>query len=60
VLEIKANGYIIENYEKLNNGDGLYFQNEAGEVKMRAQINIIFNNIVIPNTFKPLAIGTEI
>lgn len=59
VLEIKANGYIIENYEKLNNGDGLYFQNEAGEAD-GAQINIIFNNIVIPNTFKPLAIGTEI
>jgi len=59
VLEIKANGYIIENYEKLNNGDGLYFQNEVGEAD-GAQINIIFNNIVIPNTFKPLAIGTEI
>ncbi|MFY7826893.1 MAG: peptidase U32 family protein [Flectobacillus sp.] len=59
VLEIKANGYVIENYEKLNNGDGLYFQNEAGEAD-GAQINIIFNNIVIPNTFKPLAIGTEI
>jgi putative protease len=59
VLEIKSNGYIIENYEKLNNGDGLYFQNEAGEAD-GAQINIIFNNIVIPNTFKPLAIGTEI
>jgi putative protease len=59
VLEIKANGYIIENYEILNNGDGLYFVNENGEAD-GAQINIIFNNIVIPNTFKPLAIGTEI
>lgn len=59
VLEIKANGYVIENYEQLNNGDGLYFVNENGEAD-GAQINIIFNNIVIPNTFKPLAIGTEI
>lgn len=59
VLEIKANGYIIENYEKLNNGDGLYFINADGEAD-GAQINIIFNNIVIPNTFKPLPVGTLI
>ena len=59
VLELKANGYIIENSDKLNNGDGLYFINEAGEAD-GAQINIIINNIVVPNTFKPLAIGTEI
>lgn len=59
VLEIKANGYVIENYELLNNGDGLYFVNENGEAD-GAQINIIFNNLVIPNTFKPLAIGTDI
>lgn len=30
VLEIKANGYLIENAELLNNGDGLYFINEEG------------------------------
>ena len=24
LLEVKANGYVIENYEKLNNADGLY------------------------------------
>ena len=59
VLEIKANGYIIENYEKLNNGDGLFFINANGEAD-GAQINIIFNNIVIPNTFKPLPVGTLI
>jgi len=59
VLEIKANGYVIENYELLNNGDGLYFVNENGEAD-GAQINIMFNNIAIPNTFKPLAVGTEI
>ena len=59
VLELKANGYVIENSDTLNNGDGLYFINEAGEAD-GAQINIIINNIVVPNTFKPLAIGTEI
>jgi collagenase-like PrtC family protease len=31
LIETKANGYIIENYEKLNNGDGLYFLNENNE-----------------------------
>jgi len=59
VLELKANGYVIENSDKLNNGDGLYFINEAGEAD-GAQINIIINNIVVPNTFKPLTIGTDI
>lgn len=59
VLELKANGYVIENSDKLNNGDGLYFINEAGEAD-GAQINIIINNIVVPNSFKPLTIGTDI
>ena len=59
LIEIKANGYVIENYEKLNNGDGLYFINEQGEAD-GTQVNIIINNIVVPNTFKPLAIGTMI
>jgi 23S rRNA 5-hydroxycytidine C2501 synthase len=59
LIEIKANGYVIENYEKLNNGDGLYFLNEQGEAD-GAQVNIIINNIAVPNTFKSIAIGTEI
>lgn len=59
VLELKANGYIIENYEMLNNGDGLFFINAEGEAD-GTQINVIFNNLVIPNTFKPLPIGTVI
>ena len=59
LLEVKANGYVIENYETLNNGDGLYFINENGEPD-GAQINIIINNIVVPNTFKPLKPGTVI
>jgi 23S rRNA 5-hydroxycytidine C2501 synthase len=59
LLEVKANGYVIENYEKLNNGDGLYFLNEKGEPD-GAQVNIIVNDVVVPNTFKSLAIGTVI
>lgn len=59
VVETKANGYIIENYEKLNNGDGLCFLNENNEPD-GMQINIIVNNIVVPNTFKTIAPGTTI
>jgi putative protease len=59
LLEVKANGYVIENSEMLNNGDGLGFINENGEPD-GAQVNIIINNIVVPNTFKPLKPGTVI
>ncbi len=59
LLETKANGYVIENYELLNNGDGLYFINEEG-VADGAQVNIIVNNVVVPNTFRPLPLGTVI
>jgi putative protease len=41
----------------LNNGDGLYFINEDG-VADGVQINIIVNDIVVPNTFKNIAVGT--
>ena len=59
LIEVKANGYVIENSNLLNNGDGLYFINENGEPD-GAQVNIIINNIVVPNTFKPLKPGTII
>ena len=59
LLEIKANGYVIENYEKLNNGDGLFFINENNEAD-GVQINIIVNDVVVPNSFKSLPIGTVI
>lgn len=59
LLEVKANGYVIENSDLLNNGDGLYFINENNEPD-GAQVNIIINNIVVPNTFKPLKTGTVI
>jgi len=59
LIETKANGYIIENYEKLNNGDGLCFINENNEPD-GMQINIIINDIVVPNTFKNIPSGTVI
>ena len=59
LVETKANGYIIEGYEKLNNGDGLWFLNENNEPD-GMQINIIVNNIVVPNTFKNITSGTVI
>ena len=59
IIETKSNGYVIENSELLNNGDGLYFINENGEAD-GAQINIIVNDIVVPNTFRPLMPGTII
>lgn len=59
LLEIKNNGYAIENFEKLNNGDGLYFINADGEAD-GVQVNVIFNNLVIPNTFKQIPVGTII
>lgn len=59
LLEVKGNGYRIENYELLNNGDGLFFVNQEGEAD-GAQVNIIFNDLVVPNTLKPLPAGTAI
>jgi 23S rRNA 5-hydroxycytidine C2501 synthase len=59
LTDIRANAYVIENYELLNNGDGLYFLNEDG-VADGTQVNIIFNDLVIPNELKMLPIGTEI
>lgn len=59
VLEVQAKGYVIENHELLNNGDGLYFINEEG-VADGVQINVILNKTVIPNTFKPIKEGTII
>jgi collagenase-like PrtC family protease len=59
VLEVKHNGYVIENADKLNNGDGLYFINEDGDPD-GAQINTIVKDIVLPNVFKPIKVGTMI
>lgn len=59
LLEIKGNGYRIENCELLNNGDGLYFINSDG-LADGAQVNIIVNDIVVPNELKALPLGTEI
>ncbi len=59
LVETRANGYVIENYDKLNNGDGLYFINENNEPD-GMQINVINNNIVVPNNFKNIKPGTMI
>ncbi|MFI5150035.1 MAG: U32 family peptidase, partial [Bacteroidia bacterium] len=59
LIETKANGYVIEHSDKLNNGDGLYFVNEKGEPD-GMQINIIINDIVVPNMFKNIEPGTVI
>lgn len=59
ILEIKANGYLIENFDLLNQGDGLFFINAHDEAD-GAQINIIVNDIVVLNAPKSLVVGTEI
>jgi 23S rRNA 5-hydroxycytidine C2501 synthase len=59
VLETKANGYLIENSDLLNNADGIYFVNQDGEAD-GAQVNIIVNDVVVLNAQKQIEIGTEI
>ncbi|MCB9361609.1 MAG: U32 family peptidase [Flavobacteriales bacterium] len=59
VVELTNKGYIIENADKLNNGDGLYFINENNEAD-GVQINTVTNGVVIPNTYKTISIGTMI
>ncbi len=59
VTEVTKNGYVIENAHKLNNGDGLSFINDNNEAD-GIQINVVENNLVIPNTMKPIKIGTLI
>ncbi len=59
VLEAKANGYVIENDDILNQGDGLFFINGEGEAD-GAQINIIVNDVVVFNSPKILVAGTDI
>jgi putative protease len=59
LIEVRGKGYVIENSDLLNNGDGLYFVNEEGEAD-GAHINVILNGVVIPNHFKPIKVGTMI
>jgi len=58
-LGTKANGYLIENADLLNNGDGIYFINEEGRAD-GDRVNIIINGLVVPNNFRELKVGTEI
>lgn len=59
VTEVTPKGYFIENADELNNGDGLYFVNTNGEGD-GVQVNVILNNLVIPNIYKEIPVGTEI
>jgi collagenase-like PrtC family protease len=59
VTEMTPKGFFVENAEELNNGDGLYFINQQGEGD-GVQVNVVLNNLVIPNTYKEIPIGTEI
>jgi putative protease len=59
VTEVTPKGYFVENADELNNGDGLYFVNTNGEGD-GVQVNVILNNLVIPNTYKEIPVGTEI
>jgi len=59
VIEVTKKGYIIENSEKLNNGDGLYFINTDNEGD-GVQVNTVENGVVIPNSLKKIPVGTII
>lgn len=59
VEEVTGKGYIIENADQLNNGDGLYFLNEKNEAD-GIQVNVVLNKHIIPNTYKEIKVGTEI
>ena len=59
MLEVTGKGYRIENADKLNNGDGLYFVNENGEAD-GLQVNTVENGIVYPNVLKFIPTGTLI
>ena len=59
VLDAKANGYVIENFEMLNNGDGLYFVNAEG-LADGAQINVVINDTIVLNAPKSISVGTPV
>ncbi len=59
ITEIVGKGFKIENGDLLNNGDGLYFINEKNEAD-GMQVNVVLNNVVIPNNFREISLGTEI
>lgn len=59
LIEITPKGYIIENADKLNNGDGLYFINPE-HIADGLQVNTVEGNLVVPNAMKPITVGTMI
>ena len=59
LVQIKGNSYHIENANKLNNGDGLYFLNENGEAD-GASVNNVQGDWIQLNTLKNIEIGAAI
>ena len=59
VTAVKNGKYQIENADKLNNGDGLYFLNEEG-VADGVQVNTVSDGWINPNHFKDIPLGTLI
>lgn len=59
LLRVNEYAYEIENADKLNNGDGLYFLNPAGEGD-GVLVNKVDGNWVYPNVMKEVEVGTLI
>lgn len=59
VLEVKSNSFVIENFELLNQGDGLFFINSEGQAD-GALVNLIHNDTITLNASKNIMPGTLI
>ncbi len=59
LVKVVANKYYVENANKLNNGDGLYFLNPDG-VADGASVNKVDGDYIELNAEKEIAIGTAI
>ena len=59
LIDVQKNAYLIENSDKLNNGDGLYFLNDKGEAD-GALVNKVEGNQVFFNAPKSVLPGTLI
>lgn len=59
LVKVVANKYYVENANKLNNGDGLYFLNPDG-VADGASVNKVDGDYIELNAQKEIAIGTAI
>lgn len=59
LVKVVANKYYVENADKLNNGDGLYFLNDKGEAD-GALVNKVQGEYIELNAPKDIPIGTAI